>query len=40
LPNFTLTMSLAYNALSAMTLILAGFLLLNTFDFLGAHNDN
>lgn len=40
LPNFTLTMSLAYNALSAMTLILAGFRLLNTFDFLGAHNDN
>jgi hypothetical protein len=40
LPSFTITMSLAYNASSAMTLILAGFLLLNTFDFLGAHNDN
>jgi hypothetical protein len=40
LPSFTITMSLAYNASSAITLILAGFLLLNTFDFLGAHNDN
>ncbi len=40
LPSFTLTVSLAYNSLFAMALFLAGFLLLRTFDFLGAHNDN
>ena len=40
LPNFTLTMSLVYNSLFAITLLVIGFLLLRTFDFLGAHNDN
>jgi hypothetical protein len=40
LPGFTLAMSLAYNSLAAMILFLAGFLLLGTFDFLGAHHDN
>lgn len=40
LPNFTLTMSLLYNSLFAITLLVIGSLLLRTFDFLGAHNDN
>ena len=40
LPSFTLANSLTYNCLAAMFLFVAGFLLLNTFDFLGAHNDN
>ncbi|MBI5822554.1 MAG: hypothetical protein HZB18_00890 [Chloroflexi bacterium] len=40
LPNFTLNMSLAYNAISILSLALAGFLLLRTFDFLGAQDDD
>lgn len=40
LPNFTLTMSLVYNSLFAVILLVIGSLLLRNFDFLGAHNDN
>jgi hypothetical protein len=40
LPDFTLNVSLAYNALSILLLALTGFLLLRAFDFLGAHDDD
>ncbi|GJQ53373.1 MAG: hypothetical protein HKUEN02_22200 [Anaerolineaceae bacterium] len=40
LPNFTLTMSLVYNFLFAVILLVIGSSLLRNFDFLGAHNDN
>lgn len=40
LPNFTLNMSLAYNALTILSLVLIGFLLLRTFDFLGTQDDD
>lgn len=40
LPNFTLNMSLAYNALTILSLALVGFFLLRTFDFLGAQDDD
>lgn len=40
LPSFTLSASFAYNFFSFIVLFLTGFMLLRTFDFLGAHNDN